>query len=412
MTTRMEQNQQAQIQQKKTISKNKVYWFTAGLLALGTLGISGAVLHQYSSSLNWADANNTSIPMAKQSIDMLYDKSAKSKKAKAAFLNLYHKIINSDGSLNNTNATPMAIAKIKSLYKSFNAASDPSNYQRKYGEILLKYSIQEQFDNLFTDDSDTSLENNVTPMQVAKLNNSTYNDLSSLYAQNPKDAFVKHIISLEKSLNNDIQILNDIASKFNNAYSIDRTTVTLTNGYHGDITDEFNSGMNNLKYNWESTKYIKHIVDIMNPILQWTRTQYSKHEIYIQDLQAKSSAFANWKQEQKDFFAKVEAIHQAALTAQKQAEQAKKDKQAAKDKADYQSGQNDGKQDADNKTVVNNFNGKSDKYQQGYIDGYKAEKLKLQNANNSNNDNNNQNNDTNSQNNQQNNSKQQNNNNK
>lgn len=389
MTTRMEQSQAQQPIKKKTMTKNKVYWITAGILAIGTLGITGTVLHQYSSSLNWADANNTSIPLAKQSIDMLYDKSAKSKKAKAAFLSLYHKIINNDGSLNSNNATPMAIAKIKSLYKSFNSASDPANYQRKYGEILLKYSIQEQFDNLFTDDSDTSLESNVTPTQVAKLNNSTYSDLSALYAQNPKDAFVEHIIELEKSLNKDIQTLNDVASKFNNAYSIDRTTVTLSSGYHGDITDEFNSDMSSLKYNWESTDYIKHIVNIMNPILEWTRSQYSKHEIYIQDLQAKSAAFNNWQQEQKQFFAKVQAIHEAAVKAKQQAEQAKKDKQAAKDKADYQDGQKAGKQDADNKTIVKNFDGKSDKYQQGYIDGYKAEKQKLQQKQQNNNSSNN-----------------------
>lgn len=360
----------------KRLSANKVYWITVGVLAIGTLGITGSVLHHYSSSLNWTKATNTSVPLAKQSIDMLYDKSSQSRKAKMEFVSLYHDMINSDGSLNRDEATPMNIAKVKSLYKQFNASSDPANYQRKYGELLLKYSIQEQLDNLFTDDSDTSLENNVTPTQVAKFNNSTYNDLSSLYAQNSNDAFVKHIIQVEEELNNDIQTLNDIAGSFDKAFSIGRTTVTLADGYHDNITDEFNQKMTSLRFDWQSTNYIKRVVQVMNPILKWTMNKYNQHEIYIKDLQAKSSAFANWQNEQKQFFAKVQAIHDAAVEAQRQAQAAKAAQKARQDKQDYDEGQGIGKQDADNDAFNNNFDGKSDKYKLGYMDGYNAEKSK------------------------------------
>lgn len=359
----------------KKLSINKLYWSTVIALLAGGTSIGIGIIHQYKSSLKWKESPDANVALANQSIDMLYDKDPVSRANKIKFVKLYHKMIEKNGDLNTDKATPEAIQTYKYYYSHFNNKGSQVNYNKMYAEVLLKYSIQEQFDNLFTDDSHTNLEQNVTPMTIAKLNDSTFSDLTTLFVQNPNDEFVNRTIKLEKKLNGDIQKLNTIANDFNNAFSFNKNDVTLKHGYHGNISTSYEKNLKSLSYNWDSTKYMSSIVSMMTPIINWTKSQYSTYIEYKKDVHDKVAAYASWQAQKEAFFQKVADVHKAAVQEKHYQEQLERERKAAAKaarlKKEYDSGYSAGNSDGKTGQAKANLDGRSDKYIEGYNQGYK-----------------------------------------
>lgn len=344
---------------KRWLTLNKIYWFVILAIVLAGTFMLVDIGRKYVQSSTWKEAPDSKIALANQSIDMLYDKSEKSRQSKIEFSALYNKIMKKDGDLNSKQATPENIDKIKELYKNMSThKGSETNYQKMYAEVLLKYSIQQQFDNLFTDTSKTVFERTVTPKTIVDLNESTFADLTALFVQNPDDAFVHRIIELETSMNKDIQTLDGMAKDFNDAFVFTGKTVTLRPGYHDDIVSKHKRSLSNLDYNWESTTYMSKIVDVMEPVINWTVSKYAKFADYQADMKAKATALAGWEQEKQQFLAQVKATHEAAVKAKHQAE--------------YDEGFKAGKQDALDKKDKADLKDKKQYYIQGYNAGYQA----------------------------------------
>lgn len=358
----------------KKLTANKIYWSLILVLIIAGISIGGGLLQQYTSSSKWKEAPDSKVALANQSIDMLYDKNETSRANKIKFLNLYNKIISNKGNLNTKFATPENIKKIKHYYKHFNSKGSTTNYNKMYAEVLLKYSIQEQFDNLFTDDNHSTLEGTVTPTTIVDLNNSTFNDLTTLFVQNPNDAFVEHIIKLETKLNKDIKVLNKVTSDFNNAYVFNSNTVSLRKGYTKDITSIYRTEMSSLTYDWDSTEYMQSIVTMMKPIVTWTQNQYDKYSTYIADMQNKKNAYSQWTNEKQAFFEKVTATHKAAVEAKHYQEQLARERaeaaKKAKEQKEYDSGQKAGLADGKSHNEKADLSNESSQYREGYNAGY------------------------------------------
>lgn len=323
-------SKQKHLRAYKKLTPSKVYWslvlvFIAMIISLGV-----GVLNQYTGSIKWKASADEKIAMANQSIDMLYDKSETSRENKIKFAALYSKMITKKGDLT-SEATPGNVKKLHSYYTHLISKGSEITYKKQDAEVRLKYAILEQFDNLFTDNTHAILDRTVTPTTIVNLNNSTIADLTTLFVQNPNDAFVARIIKQEKKLNKDIIVLDGVAQKFNDAYkfNIDDTEVTLKPGYHDDITAIYRQGMSALNYDWKSTKYMQQINNTMKPIVAWTIGKYESYQNYLDDMKDKSSSYAAWKEQQQEFFANVKSTHAAAVAAKHQAEEIAREQKAA-----------------------------------------------------------------------------------
>ena len=358
----------------KKLTAKKLYWVLILVIVMFLGLLSMNIVHQYSSSLHWKESPDSKVAMANQSIDMLYDKSATSRANKIKFTSLYNKIIEKNGGLSKKYATPENISRIKYYYNNFDDKGSQTNYKKQYAEILLKYSIQEQFDNLFTDDNHSTLESNVTPKTIIKLNNNTFSDLTSLFVQNPNDAFVKDTIALETKLNQDIITLDKVATSFNSAYVFKGHSVTLRKGYTKDITTIYRSEISELKYDWDSTNYMQGIVTMMKPIVDWTIKQYNLYSDYTNDMLAKSKAYSSWNADKQQFLDKVKSTHQAAVDAKHYQEEVAREQakaaKEAKEQKEYNSGLTAGTNDGEAGNDKADLSGKSSKYVDGYNAGY------------------------------------------
>lgn len=340
---------------KRHLSLNKIYWTLSIIIIIVVSVITSKIVYQYINTSKWSTAPSK-ITLADESIDMLYDKSETSRKNKVLFMDLYNQLISKNGDLTKK-ANSYNIHKLKTYYNNFNSNNSSTNYKKMYAEVLLKYSILEQFDNLFTDSTYTTLDTEVTPQSILNLNNSTFSDLTTLFVQNPDDAFVKRIINTETRLNKDIITLDDLTDNFNQAYSINKRYITLNPGYHKNITVIYKSKLSNLILNWNSTNYMTKLNDMMAPVVKWTMKRYSAYNNYLDDMQRKEIEYYNWNSEKQEFLAKVQATHQAAVEAKHQQEEIAKEQAAAAAKAQADKAAADKKNAA--AQTVPNFVGKT-----------------------------------------------------
>ena len=323
-------SKQKHLRAYKKLTPSNVYWSVVLVFIAMIISLGVGILNQYTSSIKWKVSSNEKIAMANQSIDMLYDNSETSRENKIKFAALYSKMITKNGDLT-SEATPGNVKKLHNYYTHLNSKGSDFNYKKRDAEVRLKYAILEQFDNLFTYDTHSVLYRKVTPTTIVNLNNSTFDDLTTLFVQNPHDAFVARIIKQEKKLNKDIIVLDNVAQKFNDAYkfNIDDTEVTLKPGYHDNITAIYRQGMSALNYDWKSTKYMQQINNMMKPIIAWTIRKYEIYQNYLDDMKDKNSSYAAWKEQQQEFFANVKSTHAAAVAAKHQAEELAREQKVA-----------------------------------------------------------------------------------
>lgn len=323
----MGQTNKKHIQRKKRSVPNRIYWTSIFLGVVASASIGGIIFNNYEKTLHW-DNKVSGITMAKQSLDLLYDSNPTSKANKIKFAKLRATMLNKDGSLTK-DATKNNVNLLKSYLSRINTANSTTNYKKQYGEIALKYSIQAQFDSLFTDSSHTTLKQSVTPQVISNLNNSTFDDLSKLFVINPNDKFVKNTIDEENKLGSDILTFNKLVTLFTSNTVITKKYITLKPGYHENLTDKYNTLKSKLKYNWNLTKYMDNLVTILLPVVNKTIKRYDKYNAYTLDIRNKKEAYAEWKEQQDDFFASLKTIHQNAVTEKHRQEELAREQSAA-----------------------------------------------------------------------------------
>lgn len=298
---------------------NRLFWFVVVGVILVLGGMTYKIWDKYNDTLDW-EKNDSSIQMASQSLDMLYDKDPKSKERKLEFTNLRKTMIDNDGQLTDE-ATKSNINKLKNYLKDINTDSSEIDYKKEYAEIALKYSLNQQYDDLFKDDSKTILKESVTPLSLSELNDQIFDDLKTLYKMNKDDKFVEAYINKEKRLIKDVTSFNSLVTLFNEAVIIDKNTLTLKEGYTDNLKESFDTIYSNLSYDWTSTSFMTTVVSMLKPINDEVIKDHEAYQAYITDMGNKEVAYSEWEQTKTDFFAAVQAIHEQAV-AEKRAREA------------------------------------------------------------------------------------------
>lgn len=298
---------------------NRLFWFVVVGVILVLGGMTYKIWDKYNDTLDW-EKNDSSIQMASQSLDMLYDKDPKSKKSKLEFADLRKTMIDDDGQLTDE-ATKSNINKLKKYLKDINTDSSEVDYKKEYAEIALKYSLNQQYDDLFEDDSKTILKESVTPLSLSELNDQIFDDLKTLYKMNKDDKFVEAYINKEKRLVKDVTSFNSLVTLFNEAVIIDKNTLTLKEGYTDNLKESFDTIYSNLSYDWTSTSFMTTVVSMLKPINDEVIKDHEAYQAYITDIGNKEVAYSEWEQTKTDFFAAVQAIHEQAV-AEKRAREA------------------------------------------------------------------------------------------
>lgn len=303
-------------------SINKVYWLLA-LLIVSALGfMTYSIYNKYMDTLNW-EKMDPSVTMASQSLDLLYDKDPDSKKNKIEFNKLIEKMMTSDGELT-AETNKSNLKQLKRYLDKIDTKSSEKDYEKLYAEVALKFSLQTQYNDLFEDEEQTILKRDVTPATLAKLNENSFNDLTTLFIKNHDDKFVKNFLAKENNLISDVDTFNALIEAFDEGVIIENKTVTLREGYRKNIQDIFNSTLNTLKFNWKSTSYMDGIVTMLKPVTNKMLSDYSKYSEYETDMANKEQAYYAWQLTKDDFFATVEAIHQQAIAEKRAKEEAER----------------------------------------------------------------------------------------
>lgn len=303
-------------------SINKVYWLLA-LLIVSALGfMTYSIYNKYMDTLNW-EKMDPSVTMASQSLDLLYDKDPDSKKNKIEFNKLIEKMMTSDGELT-AETNKSNLKQLKRYLDKIDTKSSEKDYEKLYAEVALKFSLQTQYNDLFEDEEQTILKRDVTPATLAKLNENSFNDLTTLFIKNHDDKFVKNFLAKENNLISDVDTFNALIEAFDEGVIIENKTVTLREGYRKNIQDIFNSTLNTLKFNWKSTSYMEGIVTMLKPVTNKMLSDYSKYSEYETDMANKEQAYYAWQLTKDDFFATVEAIHQQAIAEKRAKEEAER----------------------------------------------------------------------------------------
>lgn len=299
---------------------NRTYW----LIAFGVVGSLGfmtySIYDKYVDTLDW-EKMDPSVTMASQSLDLLYDKNPESKKSKIAFTKLSEKMMDTGGLLTE-DANKSNLKELKGYLNKIDTKSSEQDYEKLYAEIALKYSLNVQYDELFKDKKNKVLKENVTPATLAQLNERTFNDLTVLFINDNEDEFVSTYLSKEKELISDVESFNNLVEVFESGVLIENKVITLKDGYTGNLNTLFTNTLNNLKFNWESTKYMSGLITMLEPVTDKMISDYSKYKAYETDIANKDQAYYAWELTKADFFATVEAIHQQAIAEKRAREEA------------------------------------------------------------------------------------------
>lgn len=307
---------------------NRLYWL--GILAI--IGIlvyfSVGIVSRYNNTLSWKHMDQSTV-MAKQSLDMLYDKNNKSKEAKEKFMKYYHKAIKKNGDYNEDTSLSR-VKEMKALLNDINIRKGDTDYNKLYAEVSLKYSLTQQYNSLFADKAHRLLNKNITPKEILNLSNTSFNGLSALFVRNHDDIFVDKYLEKFKKFSHDIDVFNELYNLFEQAISIDGSTVTLQQGYYKKLVSIYDNKKSDFNYQWKSTKFMDDIVRIMKPINEEVSADYKKYNNYLKDIEEKQNAIAQWKQEQYDFLQRIQSIRDEAIAKKAQEEADREEKDAVK----------------------------------------------------------------------------------
>lgn len=314
---------------------NRLYWVGA-LVVVAFIAFMGSSVHsKYKNTLDWKKNTSSSVTMANQSLDLLYDKDPVSRENKASFDKLRAKMINSDGSLTK-HATWANLKTLERTLSRINTKGSTRDYKKLYAEVALKFSLDEQYDSLFIDKGHNELKKTVSPATLAALNDSSFNDLNALFNANNDDKFVESYISRIKKLLSDVDTFNELVDLFNNSVVIENKTVTLKDGYHDSLDANFGAIHSKLNHKWSSTLYMENVVKMLKPVVAKTQEQYLVYGKYETDMKNREEAYTAWQATQEDFFNQVKAIHEAAIKekrAKEEEDRRKKEVADAKDPA-------------------------------------------------------------------------------
>lgn len=295
---------------------NKIYLSIIIIASVILIVIGVRLIDKYNETLTWKRLD-PSITMANQSLDTLYDDNEISKENKIKFKKLYDSMITEDGLLTE-NATKSNIKTLEQYLNKIDLESSNINYKQLYGEIVLKYSLEKKYNNLFSSIENSELKKEVTPLTLVKLNNETFDDLKLLYSYNPNDKFVQRYIENENKINNDVEIFNELVNSFKDTIVMNGDKISYKEGYHDFYLNQFDEILNKLSYKWESTDYMKKIVILLTPINEQVIKEYNAYFEYENDQDEKNQAYQQWGWERQAFFNEVETIRQQALYEKEQ----------------------------------------------------------------------------------------------
>lgn len=299
---------------------NRIFWI-AVLVVISLLGFMTFQIYQkYMETLDW-EKMDPSVTLASQSLDLLYDKDPESKKSKVEFNKLRDRLLTQDGQLTDE-ANKSNVNELKRLLGKINNKSSEVDYDKEYAEVALKYSLDVQYNDLFKDKAHSQFKSHVTPLTLAKLNDSTFKDLETLFNMNHNDKFVQDYVEKENKLVDDANVFNELVGVFNEAVIVDKKTISLKEGYKENLGRKFDSTFKNLRYDWSSTEYMSRIVNLLGPLNEEVIKDYDKYQAYLTDMANKDVAYEQWQITQNEWFQAVEAIHNQAIAEKRAREEA------------------------------------------------------------------------------------------
>ncbi len=301
---------------------NRVYWVIAIFVIVALGFMTYQLKSKYENTLHW-QKNDPAMTMANQSLDLLYDKDPESKASKIKFDKLRSTLLASDGQLTPL-ATRSEVKKLKRLLDKINLKTSEKDYKKLYAEVALKYSLNLQYEDLFSDSNQTLINKDVTPATISRLNETTFNDLQELFLANNSDKFVSTYLANLNNLLSDSDSFNNLIDTFNGAVSTDNKVLTLKDGYHSDLSTAYDTAKKQLKFNWSYTLYMNNIVSMLKPVVTKTINAYDAFNSYQLDMKKKDEAYESWKATQDDFFAQVNAIHTQAIAEKRAREEAER----------------------------------------------------------------------------------------
>lgn len=289
---------------------NGLFW-VATLSGIGTVGfLTKDVYSNFKESQSW-EKNSKVIPMAQQSIDMLYDSSKESRESKKKFTLLYNSMIRKDGLLKKE-ATLENVNKLNDYLKKIEG-SGKDRYTKRFEVVRSKFTLEEQYKSMFIDGRTIKAE--FTPQRVALNYKANLPLILDFFNANHNDKYVKMYLKNQEVLMNDVYKLAEIEEVFFTSLTIDekKEEVRFKTSFIGDLENEINEMTKELTYSWESLAFILEMASNMRDKNDELISADNLYNQYLEDMRAFETEKANWEGEKATFLANVERIKEEAI---------------------------------------------------------------------------------------------------
>ena len=269
------------------------------VLTIILLVIGIRVWDAYRAMNGWKEHKQYQPQMATQAPDTLYDTEYEIKQAKKTFEWQYNQLFDVEKQDITTKLSENTLNELKTALDNIKQGSEP--YREKYEQLLRYFTIQQDYQNLFSDYGKGVLKPEVTPEVIQQLNAKHFNQIYDIMVKTGnQNQFAKRIYELQELLIADSNLINGMIEHVNDTLIAPPSNQLRVNfdALNTDLTEN-DKRYNQLNFTWNNLVKLDSITNQIRPLLTQAKNQNGDYLNYLEDAKARDTAFSEWHSERQ-----------------------------------------------------------------------------------------------------------------
>ena len=263
------------------------------LVTLGcTLWAGFSLVKAYQTSLTWTPHQDPTT-QAELPPDALGDSNPLSKQAKEDFMNQVDSFYNATSKDFTRTVTDKDLDRLRDTFEAIDPLDRP-RYQDRFVELQSKLQVQLAYNALFQDENYTIFKNTITPKDILKVNQETFDYIKALYTYSKgQDGFANRIYQLQQTLNQEAERFDDLMTTLmatQVAPPLGTTLFTRQDAYPESL-EPFYSQLTSLQYKWPVLNQAVEIADSVKGITQGNQARYDRYKDFLDDIATRDKAY-------------------------------------------------------------------------------------------------------------------------
>jgi len=268
---------------------------SAGFIGVITWHLWG----QYQDSVYWAEHHDENIVMADQPPSLLYDTDATSRNAKMSFTSLVQSVYDQETRDFTEEMNQESMDQLQAQLDQMTNDDYKQTYIDQFERLENKWTIEQAYRALYTNEEFTTIRADVTPHQIVALNNDTFEAIDEYSLDsNHTDQFAIRIHEWQTKLLEDVlTIQNQTLTLSQWLNQSDESYTVQADLYPGQL-DPFVTSLEDmtLHYEWNNTGKLQTVVQRMQTITQKYQERHDAYNTYVADVEDGEEARAEHQQ--------------------------------------------------------------------------------------------------------------------